>query len=174
MASFVRPHLRKDSGGPFSRMALLALQMALGSSSPAAAGTLGKLAETPKLAAADRRTLLDLADEAGRQQESSKVNRLLELLAEFPDKLVLFTQFRATQEMLQQRLTQAGHTVAVFHGGLTRLAKEDAINQFRGPARILLATESKTARAATCNSPTPCATSTCPGIRCASSSASVG
>jgi SNF2 family DNA or RNA helicase len=64
------------------------------------------------------------------------------LLAEFPDKMVLFTQFRATQELLHQRLIQAGHEVAVFHGGLTRLAKEAAVNQFRGPARVLIATES--------------------------------
>ena len=111
-------------------MALLSLQMALGSSSQAAAGILAKLAETPKLAAEDRQTLLELAERAGRQQESSKVNRLLQLLGEFPDKLVLFTQFRASQDLLQQRLTAAGHKVAVFHGGLTRLAKEAAINEF--------------------------------------------
>jgi superfamily II DNA or RNA helicase len=142
VAAFVRPHLRKGGQGVFSRMALLSLQMALGSSSQAAAGILAKLAETPKLAAGDRQALRDLAAQAGRQTESSKVDRLLGLLGEFPDKLVLFTQFRATQELLQQRLTGAGHTVAVFHGGLTRLAKEAAINQFRGPARVLLATES--------------------------------
>jgi SNF2 family DNA or RNA helicase len=142
VAAFVRPHLRKESKSVLSRMALLSLQMALGSSSQAAASTLGKLAETPKLAAGDREALLELAAQAGRQQESSKVDRLLQLLAEFPDKLVLFTQFRATQDLLQQRLTQAGHEVAVFHGGLTRLSKEAAINQFRGPARVLIATES--------------------------------
>jgi SNF2 family DNA or RNA helicase len=67
---------------------------------------------------------------------------LLQLLNEFPDQLVLFTQFRATQEMLLKRLTEAGHTVAVFHGGLTRLGKEAAINEFRGSARLLIATES--------------------------------
>src|SRR5271170_1338711 len=43
--------------------------------------------------------------------------------------------------MVRERLEQAGHTVAVFHGGLTRLAKEAAIAAFRGPARLLLATE---------------------------------
>jgi SNF2 family DNA or RNA helicase len=142
VAAFVRPHLRKENKGVFSRMALLSLQMALGSSSLAAAGTLNKLAETPKLMAKDRQTLLDLAETASKQRESAKVNRLLQLLNEFPDKLVLFTQFRATQELLQKKLTEAGHTVAVFHGGLTRMGKEAAINQFRGPARLLVATES--------------------------------
>src|SRR5207248_3173326 len=40
VASFIRPHLRQGDKGVFSRMALLSLQMALGSSSPAAASTL--------------------------------------------------------------------------------------------------------------------------------------
>src|SRR5205807_7780751 len=88
------------------------------------------------------RTLLEeLAERAHRQSQSSKADRLLGLLGEFPDKIVIFTQFRATQDMLQHRLAQAGHEVAVFHGGLSRLEKEAAIERFRGPARLLLATE---------------------------------
>ena len=59
VAAFVRPHLRKEGKGVFARMALMSLQMALGSSSQAAAGILAKLAETPKLTVADR------ADSAG-------------------------------------------------------------------------------------------------------------
>ena len=55
--------------------------------------------------------------------------------------MVIFTQFRATQEMLRRRLAEAGHDVAVFHGGLSRLEKEAAIERFRGPARLLLCTE---------------------------------
>jgi SNF2 family DNA or RNA helicase len=63
-------------------------------------------------------------------------------LEEYPDKMVIFTQFRATQELLRGRLKAAGHSVAVFHGGLSRLEKEAAIQKFRGPARLLIATES--------------------------------
>src|SRR4029077_4780039 len=51
-------------------------------------------------------------------------------------------QFRATQEMLVHRLREAGHDVALFHGGLSRLDKDAPIERFRGPARLLLATES--------------------------------
>jgi SNF2 family DNA or RNA helicase len=142
VAGFVRQHLTKTgTKGGLTRMALIALQMALGSSSQAAAGTLQRLAETPDLLDKDRAALADLADQARRQVESSKVDHLLKLLAQYPDKMVIFTQFRATQEMVRERLERAGHTVAVFHGGLSRLAKEEAVNQFRGPARLLLATE---------------------------------
>jgi SNF2 family DNA or RNA helicase len=143
VTQFVRQHLRtgKERGG-LTRMALLTLQMALGSSSQAAAGTLERIAEHATLAQPDRDTLTDLAVRARQQVVSSKTKRLLELLEEFPDKMVLFTQFRATQEMLHERLRQAGHEVAVFHGGLSRMEKEGAIARFRGPARLLLATES--------------------------------
>lgn len=142
VTALVRSHLPRAGGkGTLTRMALVMLQMALGSSSQAAAGTLGNMAENPNLAAPERRTLADLADLAGKQTTSSKADRLLQLLNEFPDKLVVFTQFRATQEMLHRRLRDAGHDVAVFHGGLSRLEKEAAVERFRGPARLLLATE---------------------------------
>ena len=141
VTEFVRNHLRSESKDSLGRMALIALQMSLGSSSQAAAGTLAKLAQHDDLPAADREALQSLATRAGQQGESAKTNRLLELLVEFTDKMVIFTQFRATQEMLDLRLRQAGHEVAVFHGGLSRLEKEAAINRFRGPARLLIATE---------------------------------
>jgi len=144
VTAFVRGHLRaaqsKESGA-LNRMALLSLQMAMGSSSQAAAGTLRKIADQPKLPAADRTRLVDLADRALAQQESTKVGRLLGLLDETGDKMVIFTQFRATQDLIQRRLAEAGHAVAVFHGGLSRLEKEAAIERFRGPARLLLCTE---------------------------------
>jgi SNF2 family DNA or RNA helicase len=138
----IRRRLREGAGrSGLNRMALVALQMALGSSGHAAAGTLGRLAEQPKLAPEDREELARLAERARGLADHAKVNRLLDLLREFPEKMVIFTQFRATQVLLADRLREAGHEVAVFHGGLSRLEKEAAINEFRGPARLLLATE---------------------------------
>jgi SNF2 family DNA or RNA helicase len=116
--------------------------MALGSSSQAAAGTLGRLSEHAGRSEEERARLVDLAQRAQQQTANAKVEQLLDLLAQFPDRMVIFTQFRATQEMLLSRLRQAGHELAVFHGGLTRLEKEAAIERFRGPCRLLLATES--------------------------------
>jgi SNF2 family DNA or RNA helicase len=125
-----------------NRMVLLTLQMALGSSSRAASATLRRLAEQPRLAAGVRDRLAGLAEQGARQADSSKVRRLLGILDEFGDKMVIFTQFRATQDMLAEKLRDAGHDLALFHGGLTRMEKEAAVERFRGPARLLLATES--------------------------------
>ncbi len=148
--AFVRDRLRASSGpakvgtrggGALSRMALLTLQMALGSSAQAAAGTLRTIAEGSSIDPAGRKRLLELADRAESLRSGAKSDRLLGLVGEFPDKMVIFTQFRATQEMLRRRLLEAGHDVALFHGGLSRLEKEAAIDRFRGPSRLLLCTE---------------------------------
>jgi superfamily II DNA or RNA helicase len=142
VTGLVRAQLRDgQEKAASSRMALVALQMALGSSAQAAAGTLERMSEHTKLDAATGAELAALAMRARDLHESSKVDRLLALLGEFPDKMVIFTQFRATQDMVAERLRQAGHGVAVFHGGLSRLEKERAVEAFHGDTRLLLCTE---------------------------------
>jgi SNF2 family DNA or RNA helicase len=143
VAAMVRAELSaqtKSSG--IHRMTLIMLQMALGSSAAAAGSMLENLLDKPIMPAAQRRALLELSRQASLHDQSSKADRLLGLLNEFPDKLVVFTQFRATQEMLRRRLAQSGLDVAVFHGGLSRLEKEAAIEHFRDSARVLVCTES--------------------------------
>ncbi len=140
---FVRQRLQStDKPAGLNRMVLLTIQMTLGSSSRAAAATLRRLSQKERLPENDQREIAALADQAERAGDGSKVTRLVQLLDEFQDKLVVFTQFLATQEMLAQRLRATGRDVAVFHGGLTRLEKEQAIDRFRGPASVLLCTES--------------------------------
>jgi len=142
VTEFVRGRLRSaENPAGLSRAALITLQMALGSSTEAAAGTLEKISENSRLPGDVRQPLEQLAAEARRQPSRAKVDRLLALLGEFPDKMVIFTQFRRTQQMLAERLQAAGHELALFHGGLTRMEKEAAVARFRGPARLLLTTE---------------------------------
>jgi len=142
VAQFVRAHLRTDKAKTaLSRIAMVSLQMALGSSARAAAGTLSRISENETLDDSVRSTLADLANRARQLPPGSKVEHLLKLLSEFGDKIVVFTQFRATQDLLHDTLQKAGHVCAVFHGGLSRLDKERAIDAFRGSARVLIATE---------------------------------
>ena len=141
--AMVRDGLRSETKtAGINRMTLVMLQMALGSSAPAAASMLANLLDKPIMPADQRAALRELSESAARNGGSAKADRLLGLLDEFPDKLVVFTQFRATQEMLRRRLGEAGYDLAVFHGGLSRLEKEAAIEHFRGSARVLLCTES--------------------------------
>jgi len=142
-AAMVREGLRAEKkAAGINRMTLIMLQMALGSSVAAAASMLENLLDKPILPAKERAMLRELSERAALEDSSAKATRLLRLLDEFPDKLVVFTQFRATQEMLRRTLANAGHDIAVFHGGLARLEKEAAIEHFRGHGRVLLCTES--------------------------------
>lgn len=127
-----------------NRTVLIMLQMALGSSAAAAGAMLSGLAEQPRLTPETASRLRELADAAERIKAGAKFEHLIRLVREFGEgreKMVIFTQFRATQERLSRRLADAGEDIAVFHGGLSRLEKEAAISRFRGPARLLLATE---------------------------------
>jgi SNF2 family DNA or RNA helicase len=143
VARFVREHLRGSTEGrALSRVALVTLQMELGSSARASAATLGKLAGNEGLEGGQRERLADLARLAGATGDCTKADRLLALLRELPDKLVVFTQFRATQDMLRERLEQAGICAAVFHGGLARMEKERQVRRFRDEVRVLIATDS--------------------------------
>jgi SNF2 family DNA or RNA helicase len=85
---------------------------------------------------------MELSERGRSARENAKAERLLQILEDLPDKLVVFTQFRATQEMLLERLRAEGHKVALFHGGLSRLEKERQIERFRHEERVLLATDS--------------------------------
>jgi len=140
VSRFIRRHLRAETRA-LSRMALVTLQKELGSTSQAAAPMLARLALDERLDGTERATLREMAETARRMEENSKADALLALLKDFPDKMVIFTQFRATQDWLTQRLRAAGESVAVFHGGLMRLEKEEAIRAFQADTRILLSTD---------------------------------
>jgi SNF2 family DNA or RNA helicase len=143
ITAFVRRGLRTDStAAGMNRMTLVMLQMAIGSSASAAASMLDNMLNKPHLSPEQRANLSELAEQARREDGNAKADRVLQLLRDFPDKLVVFTQFRKTQEMLRRKLAGAGHDVAVFHGGLSRLEREAAIEHFRGSARLLLCSES--------------------------------
>jgi SNF2 family DNA or RNA helicase len=141
ITAIVRNGLRTDTAVGMNRMTLVMLQMAIGSSAAAAASMLDNMLNKPYLSPEQRANLRELSEQARREDSNAKTDRVLQLLRDFPDKLVVFTQFRKTQEMLRWKLAEAGHDVAVFHGGLSRLEREAAIEHFRGSARLLLCSE---------------------------------
>jgi len=121
---------------------LLVLQKEMGSSAWAAAKTLERsrrvFSGTPFL-----RRLNKLARMAHDVQESTKAEGLAGLVKqeEKDEKILVFTQFRRTQEYLAERLRREGVDPAIFHGSLSVAEKDRAVEDFRGSRRILLSTE---------------------------------
>jgi len=122
------------------KLTLLTLQKEIGSSSFAAIPTLGKLLarESPGPARAE---LEDLLVRARAVDTNAKFEGVTRLLGSSREKVVIFTQFRATLEFLARSIRALGIRTAVFHGALTLREKEAAIAQFRDRARVLVSTE---------------------------------
>jgi SNF2 family DNA or RNA helicase len=115
------------------RLTLRSVARLAGSTPMAAAPTLSKLG------------WVDLAERARSVQRPAKVATLVQRLrphVEAGRKVLVFTAFRETLAALTSALAHEGIPAAVYHGGLTRSAKESAIAEFRDTVPVLLSTES--------------------------------
>lgn len=70
-----------------------------------------------------------------------KLEALVQDLLAHDDKVVVFTQYRGTLAYLAARLKSERISAVQFHGGMNMKEKDAAVEQFRGPARVLLATD---------------------------------
>ena len=121
--------------GTESLMGLRTAARLAGSLPAAAAPTLRKLGWT------------GLAEQAAAISWPAKVDELIALLlrhARAGEKVLVFTAFRQTLDRLAPRVADAGLRAAVYHGSLSRTAKEAAITAFRDDpdVQVLLSTES--------------------------------
>ena len=139
LSHFLRERCRAGSG--ITRMMVQTLQMEMGSSPPAAALTLDRLLARDALAPDVRDGLNRFRDLAGRMTVDAKTEALLDLVGSWDDKLLVFTRFRGTQQHLARVLSRAGVPFVLYHGGLRREEKENAVRAFEGPCRILVSTE---------------------------------
>ncbi len=74
--------------------------------------------------------------------EHSKAKKTVELLKNIGDeKVIIFTEYRASQLYLQWYLQQHGITSVPFRGGFKRGKKDWMIQLFRDNAQVLIATE---------------------------------
>lgn len=72
---------------------------------------------------------------------NAKTKYLLELLPTINDKIVIFTEYLATQRFLANELNKIGLRFVTYDGTLSSSKKEFAKERFRRDAQILLATE---------------------------------
>ncbi|KAF0822430.1 SNF2-related protein [Cytobacillus firmus] len=74
-------------------------------------------------------------------QQNSKAQKALELIQKINDKVIIFTEYRATQMYLQWFLKQYGITSVPFRGGFKRGKKDWMRELFQKNAQVLIATE---------------------------------
>lgn len=133
------------------RFALLTLQREIGSSPAAATSTLHTIAARQD-DSTQRAHLLSLAERATQITAWAKGEALEKLLTTLfkadpagkdhpSEKVLIFTHFRRTLDLLAERLQKLGLSFVVYHGGLTAEAKNKAIADFEAEAQVLLSTE---------------------------------
>ncbi len=73
--------------------------------------------------------------------KNSKAEKALELINQIDDKVIIFTEYRATQLYLQWFLKQNGITSVPFRGGFKRGKKDWMRELFQKNVQVLIATE---------------------------------
>lgn len=156
VSSYVRDHLKgspasgaEENADPgnsrplrqVDRFALTALQREIGSSPSAAESTLRSLAARARASG----PLLELARQSTLIASWAKAEALEKLLTSLlrdpTEKVLIFTHFRQTLFLLEQRLRRLGLSLVVYHGDMDTSAKNHAIAEFENSAQILLSTE---------------------------------
>ncbi|TYR82431.1 ATP-dependent helicase [Priestia megaterium] len=73
--------------------------------------------------------------------QNAKAEKVLELVQQINDKVIIFTEYRATQLYLQWYLKQHGITSVPFRGGFKRGKKDWMKQLFESHAQVFIATE---------------------------------
>jgi SNF2 family DNA or RNA helicase len=106
---------------------------------------LDEIAAADKEEAAELKELVNLLDAVPTDSKADVLVRQLEDLEHHDStaKVLLFTEFRETQEYLRGRLEAIGWDVHLFHGQMKPEAKDASVEAFKASARpaILLSTE---------------------------------
>jgi SNF2 family DNA or RNA helicase len=145
LSSFIRKHYL-DNHPVFSRFMLKSMQEQMGSTFTSLTASLQKLSIHKELSFEQQTIVKDYCERAvliAREEhaQSAKIAELCEIVSSFRDKILVFTKYRSTQELLSRALRDRGFRVAEFHGGLLRKDKEREIAYFREEADVLVSTE---------------------------------
>lgn len=141
--TFIRRCLHKAPAG-LSALPLLTLQREICSSTFAAVLTLYKLANKVLMDDNEQQEALALLQLAQQIKNNAKMAIVEQLIRKIPEKVIIFTEFLATQSYIRTRLEQAGFLTLPFDGSLSASKKEFTKYQFKEfpQYRILVCTES--------------------------------
>lgn len=146
ISTFIRNKYREDNPS-ISRFQLKTLQERMGSTYTSMLQTLDSLVtNNEKLSAFDRKALTRFSNRARdmiakEADHNPKVEKLITILRDFNDKMLIFTKYKKSQVFLANVLKEQGFKVAEFHGGLKRQEKEEQITFFKEKADVLVSTE---------------------------------
>lgn len=140
VTAFVREKYweQKRAGSAFS---MITLQREICSSREATYFSLKQMAEKSGSNSPLHQNVQPLLRMIEQIQSHSKAQKMMELINEINDKVIVFTEYRATQDYLQRILYENGITSVPFRGGFKRNKKDWMTELFQKRAQVLIATE---------------------------------
>ncbi|WP_059103314.1 DEAD/DEAH box helicase [Shouchella shacheensis] len=130
-----------ELGAGMNHFSLLTLKREICSSREAVFMTLKSMIERAQADERDPGTYVNLLNQAAGIEGHAKAEKALELIQKIDDKVIIFTEYRATQLYLQWFLKQHGITSVPFRGGFKRGKKDWMRELFQNHAQVLIATE---------------------------------
>lgn len=131
----------EESGGDQNMLSLITLQREVCSSRDAVFITLVNMFKKTPQDSPVRKKILELVDIIKRIEAHSKAEKMMEILEQIDDKVIIFTEYRATQEYLTKYLKQREISSVPYRGGFGRGKKDWMMDLFKRRAQVMIATE---------------------------------
>jgi len=141
VTDFVRGRYEEAGGDLSSILSLVTLQREVCSSRDAVFLTLVNLFKKTAEDSPLRPKIWELVNKIKQIKANTKAEKTMELIREIDDKVIVFTEYRATQEYLLHFFKQHNLIAVPYRGGMNRGKKDWMMDLFRGRAQILVATE---------------------------------
>lgn len=141
VTAFVRERVVETVADMASMLSLVTLQREVCSSRDAVFLTLVNLFKKTAEDSPLRAKIWALVEVIRSITANTKAEKAMELIREIDDKVIIFTEYRATQEYLLQYFRSHGLQAVPYRGGMNRGKKDWMMDLFRGRAQVLIATE---------------------------------
>ncbi|WP_084146770.1 DEAD/DEAH box helicase [Paenibacillus wynnii] len=141
VTAFVKDQYQESGGNLTSMLSLVTLQREVCSSRDAVFLTLVNLMKKLPPDSPKRERMMDLLQMIRTVKTNTKAETTIALIKEMNEKVIVFTEYRATQEYLMQYFRDHGIQCVPYSGGMNRGKKDWMMDLFRGRAQVMIATE---------------------------------
>ncbi|MDI3256589.1 MAG: SNF2-related protein [Kyrpidia sp.] len=141
VTSFIRDEYRRRIDTAQNVLHLITLQREMCSSPYAALNTLERMAKDDSRPPDLRARLSELCELGARIPAYTKVETTIDLVNEIDDKVIVFTEYRASQDFLLYMMKRRGIPCVPFRGGFGRGKRDWMKDLFSKKARVMVATE---------------------------------
>ncbi|WP_281886223.1 DEAD/DEAH box helicase [Paenibacillus sp. YYML68] len=141
VTSFVKTRYEESGGDMNSALSLVTLQREVCSSRDAVFITLVNMFKKTAEDSPLRPKIWELVELIRGIKANTKAEKVLELIESVNEKVIIFTEYRASQEYLLQYLKDRKITAVPYRGGMNRGKKDWMMDLFRNRAQVLIATE---------------------------------